>query len=85
MIGGTGTNSQSSLGLALRLGLSSVTVADVFHEQKNEDIILVLAGVHAAAELVAGGPEGRVEFGFFEGHDLIEKRLCLANELFSEH
>jgi hypothetical protein len=27
-----------------------------------------LAGIHAAAELVAGGPEGGVEVGFLERH-----------------
>ena len=29
-----------------------------------EDVVFVLAGVHAAAEFVAAGPEGAVEFGF---------------------
>jgi hypothetical protein len=30
--------------------------------------VLVLAGVHAAAEAIAHRPEGAVEFGFLEGH-----------------
>jgi hypothetical protein len=28
-----------------------------------------LAGIHAAAQLIAGGPEGRVEIGFLDGHE----------------
>jgi hypothetical protein len=31
-----------------------------------------LAGIHAAAQVVAQGPEAAVEFGFFEGHALRE-------------
>ncbi len=38
-------------------------------------IILVLGGVHAAAELVAGLPEGGVEFGFLEGHGIRSERV----------
>ena len=45
-----------------------VLVADVLDEQQDEDVVLVLAGVHAAAQFVAAGPEGGVEFGFLEGH-----------------
>jgi hypothetical protein len=41
-------------------------VADVFDEE--EDVVLVLAGIHAAAQFIATGPEGAVEFGFLEGH-----------------
>ena len=51
-----------------RVGLAGVLVADVLDEQQDEDVVLVLAGVHAAAQLVAAGPEGGVEFGFLEGH-----------------
>ena len=43
-------------------------IGDVFHEQQDEDVVLVLRGVHAAAQFVATGPEGGVEFGFLEGH-----------------
>ena len=46
----------------------AVLVADVFDEQHEQDIVLVLAGIHAPAQLVAGGPEGRVEIGFLDGH-----------------
>jgi len=49
---------------------ADVFVADVFHEQQNEDVVLVLAGIHAAAQLITAGPEGGVEFGFFQGHFL---------------
>ena len=43
-------------------------VADVFDEEEDEDVVFVLGSVHAAAEFVAGGPEGTVEFRFSEGH-----------------
>ena len=52
-----------------RVGLAGVLVADVLDEQQDEDVVLVLAGVHAAAQLVAAGPEGGVEFGFLDGHE----------------
>ena len=42
-----------------------VFVADVLDEQQNEDVVLVLTGVHAAPQFVAARPEGCVEFGFF--------------------
>jgi hypothetical protein len=42
-------------------GPAGVFVADVLDEQEDEDVVLVLAGVHAAAELVAALPEGAVE------------------------
>jgi hypothetical protein len=45
-----------------------VLVADVLDEQHEQDVVLVLAGIHAAAQLVAGGPDGGVEIGFFDGH-----------------
>ncbi len=51
-----------------RVGLAGVLVADVLDEQQDEDVVLVLAGVHAAAQLVAARPEGGVEFGFLQGH-----------------
>ena len=54
-----------------REGLTGVFVTDVLHEQQHEDVILVLAGVHTAAEFVAAGPEGRIEFGFFECHSRV--------------
>jgi hypothetical protein len=34
--------------------------------------ILVLRCIHATAQFIAGLPKGGVEFGFFEGHELIE-------------
>ena len=36
-----------------RIGHARVLVADVLDEQQDEDIVLVLAGVHAAAQFVA--------------------------------
>ena len=47
-----------------------VFVGDVFDEEHEEDVVFVLTGVHAAAEFIAGGPEGGVEVGFFDGHGL---------------
>jgi len=44
-------------------------IRDVFHEQQDEDIILVLRGVHAAAQFIATGPEGAIKFGFFNSHN----------------
>ena len=52
-----------------RVGHAGVFVADVLDEQQDEDVVLVLAGIHAAAQFVAAGPEGGVEFGFLEGHN----------------
>jgi hypothetical protein len=43
--------------------LAGVFVTDVLDEQEDEDVILVLAGVHAAAQFIATGPERTVEFG----------------------
>ena len=50
------------------VGHAGVLVADVLDEQQHQHVVLVLAGIHAAAQLVAAGPEGGVEFGFFQGH-----------------
>ena len=47
---------------------AGVLVGDVLDEQQNEDVVLVLAGVHAAAEGVATRPERGVEFGLLQGH-----------------
>ena len=48
----------------------AVFVGDIFDEQHEQDIILVLAGVHAATQFIAGGPEGGVEVGFLDCHEL---------------
>jgi hypothetical protein len=40
-----------------REGLAGVLVADVLDEQQDEDVVLVLAGIHAAAKLIAARPE----------------------------
>ena len=34
-------------------GMPGVLVADVLDEQQDQDVVLVLAGIHAAAQLVA--------------------------------
>ena len=49
----------------------AVLVGDVLDEQHEQDVVLVLAGVHAAAELIARGPEGGVEVGFLQSHRFI--------------
>ena len=49
----------------------AVLVGDVLDEQHEQDVVLVLAGIHAAAQLVARGPEGGVEVGFLDGHGLL--------------
>jgi len=51
-----------------RVALAGIFVADVLDEEQDEDVILVLAGVHTAAQLVAARPEGAVQFRFLEGH-----------------
>jgi hypothetical protein len=53
-----------------RVGLAGVFVADVLDKQQHEDIILVLRGIHAAAQLVAALPEGAVEFGLLQSHEM---------------
>ena len=45
-----------------RVGCARVFVADVFDEQQNQHVILVLAGIHPAAQFIAPGPKGGVEF-----------------------
>jgi hypothetical protein len=48
-----------------------VLVADVFDEEHHQHVVLVLAGIHAAAQLVAGRPERRVKLGFLDGHGVL--------------
>ena len=49
-------------------GSTGVFVGDVFDEQQNQHIVLVLRGIHAAAQFVAAFPEGVIEFRFLYGH-----------------
>jgi hypothetical protein len=49
----------------------AVLVADGFDEQHEQDVVLVLAGIHAATQFVATGPEGGVEVGFLQRHEVI--------------
>jgi hypothetical protein len=46
----------------------SVFIGDVFDEQHEQDVVLVLAGIHAATQFIARRPESGVEFRFFNGH-----------------
>src|SRR5699024_7387194 len=43
-------------------------VRDVLHEQQRQDVVLVLTGIHAAAELVRAGPQRTVEVRLLERH-----------------
>src|SRR5674476_438045 len=56
-------------------------VRHIFHEQQDEDVILVLRGVHAAAQLIAALPERAVKFGFFYGHNCLLVRECARENL----
>ena len=56
--------------IAPRLGREWRIVRHIFHEQQDEDVILVLRGVHATAQFIAALPKGRVKFGFFYRHKL---------------
>ena len=51
-----------------RVRLPGILVGDVFDEQQDQHIVLVLGGIHAAAQFVAAFPEGAVKFGFLDGH-----------------
>ncbi|MNO68732.1 hypothetical protein D3C76_595710 [compost metagenome] len=51
-------------GVRVALGL----VGDVFHKQQGQHIVLVLGGIHPAAQLIAAGPEGGVEFVLLDSH-----------------
>jgi hypothetical protein len=53
-----------------RIRHASVLVAYVLDEKQDEDIVLVLAGIHAAAEFVAARPERRIKFRLLESHAL---------------
>ncbi len=44
------------------IGIAGIFVGDVFHEQQNEDVILILGGIHAAAKRVAAGPKRTIDF-----------------------
>jgi hypothetical protein len=57
------------------VGVAGVFVADVFDEEQDQDIVLVLAGVHAAAQFVATGPEGGVKL-----RDCLVNNLLIYNE-----
>jgi hypothetical protein len=50
------------------VGVSGIFVGDILHEQQRQHVVLVLAGIHAAAQFIAAGPQGAVEFGLLYGH-----------------
>ena len=51
--------------------LTGVFVADVFDEQQDQDVVLVLAGIHAAAQFIAARPKGGIKFGLLQGQRLV--------------
>ena len=51
-----------------RVGLTGVFVGDVFDEEKDQHIILVLRGVHPSPEFVAAFPERTVKLTFLDCH-----------------
>jgi len=46
----------------------AVLVADVLDEQHEQDVVLVLAGIHAATQFIARGPQGGVKRGLLNSH-----------------
>ncbi len=54
--------------------LTSILVRDIFDEEQDKDIILILASIYAAAQVVADRPERGIEFGFFQCHDFVVVR-----------
>ena len=63
----------------------TIFIGNVFDEQHEQDIVLVLAGIHAAAQFVARSPEGGIEIGFLDCHEIyfvvrgaekLQKRNC---------
>jgi hypothetical protein len=69
-----------------RVRLVRVAITNVFHEEQDGDVVLVLRCIHAAAQFVAACPEGRVEFGFLEGHgQFLALTWCGARGYSSQH
>ncbi len=52
------------------VGLPRILVRDVLHEEKSQDVILVLGRVHPATKLVATAPERGVEIRLLDHRDL---------------
>jgi len=50
------------------VGAVAVLVGDVLDEQHEQNVVLVLAGIHAAAQFVARRPERGVQVGFLDSH-----------------
>jgi len=51
-------------------------------KEQDEDVVLVLAGIHGRAQFVATGPEGGVKFGFLEGHTLPSEHLNVCTSIY---
>lgn len=47
----------------------AVLVGDVLDEEHEQNVVLVLTRVHAAAEFIARLPDGGIEIGFLDGHE----------------
>jgi len=46
-----------------------VLVGNVFDEQHKQDVVLVLAGIHAATQFITGRPQGGIAIRFLDGHE----------------
>ena len=54
--------------------IAEVTVAETAGPRLvlEQGVVLVLAGIHAAAQFSARGPKGGLEIGFLDGHRRVE-------------
>src|SRR5206468_1689519 len=62
---------------------AGIFVAYVFDEQQDQDVVFVLAGIHAATQLVATGPERAIEFRFLKSHCFLLLRFKPTGPLIS--
>lgn len=61
----------------------AVFIGDILDEEHEEDVVLVLAGIHAPAQLVAGRPQGGVKFRFFNGHGSLWCFKCFGSSIWT--
>ena len=54
----------------LEAAVLRVFIGHIFNEQHEQDVVLVLASIHAAAQLIARGPNRGIKIRFLEGHGL---------------
>ena len=56
-----------------------IFVADVLDEQHHQHVVLVLAGIHAATQLVAARPKRGIKFGFLDCHVFLSILRCVGD------